>query len=195
MSLHFYRKRIKRTLIFISTLFLVIFITWGINQSIMPYLKSIATYQVRSYVNTLLRECVDENFVGVSKSEGSYDVVMIRAQLAKLVEDASVILERSSDTEVIYELPLGTLTQNMWLINFGPKIPVKMRMLQEVQGEVISEVVEYGLNNALISIYIILNVQVEVLAPFHLDELVIQSEIPLVIDVFEGDVPGVIRDW
>ena len=173
----------------------MLFITQEINRSIMPYLKSIATYQVRSYVNTLLRECVDDTFLGVSKSNGSYDVVAIRSQLVKLVEDASGILERNSNTEIIYELPLGTLTQNMWFMNLGPKIPVRMRMLQEVQGEVISEVVEYGLNNALLSIYIVLNVHVEVLAPFHLDELVIQSEIPLVIDVVEGEVPGVIRDW
>lgn len=195
MSLHFYRKRIKRALIFICVLFFSISITWGINEATVPYLKSIATYQVRSYVNTFLRECVDEGFDGITKNDGSYDVIAIRKQLSGLVENASSILEQDSNTEIIYELPMGSLTQNMWLMNLGPRIPVKMRMLQEVQGEVVSKVVEYGLNNALLSIYVILSVQVEVLAPYHLEELTIESEIPLVIDVIEGNVPMLVREW
>ena len=195
MSLHFYKNRIKRALIFLCLLFFWMFVFHGFNETTLPYLKSIATYHVRSYVNTLLREGVDEGFEGIHSSDGSYDVVAIRKQLSVLVEETSKILENESGNQILYELPMGTLTQNVWFMNIGPKIPIRMRLLQAVQGEIKSELIEYGLNNALLKIHVILSVEVEVLAPYHLEELVIQSEIPLVIDVIEGEVPSLMTQW
>ena len=195
MSLHFYKKRIKRTIIFLCLLFFGMFVVRGFNETTLPYLKSIATYHVRSYVNTLLREGVNEEFDGIASKDGSYDVVAIRKQLSVLVEETSKILENESGNQILYELPMGTLTQNVWFMDIGPKIPIRMRLLQAVQGEVKSEVVEYGLNNALLIIQVVLSVEVEVLAPYHLEEVVIQSEIPLVIDVIEGAVPSLMTQW
>lgn len=188
MRLSFYKRKIRRFL----TLFVILgVLLWSIeivSARTLPYLESIATYQVKSYVNTLLRECIDNEFEGIGNQKGAYDVVTIRKQVTKLVKDASVLLEESK-SEIIYELPIGALTKSVWLMNWGPKIPIRMRMLQAVNGEVTSKVEEYGLNNALLTIQVQLEVEVEVLSPYPIKTIRIQSEIPLVIDVREGPVP------
>lgn len=188
MRLSFYKRKIRR---FLVSLVLLGILLWGmetVSTRTLPYLESIATYQVKSYVNTLLRECIDNEFEGIGNQEGAYDVLAIRKQVTKLVKDASVLLEESK-SEVIYELPLGALTRAVWLMNWGPKIPIRMRMLQAVNGEVTSKVEEYGLNNALLTIQVQLEVEVEVLSPYPIKTIRIQSDIPLVIDVREGPVP------
>lgn len=195
MFLHFYKRKVKRAFILIGIITIVMTLCWGISESTVPYLRSIATYQVKSYVNTLLRDCVDQEFTGISRKEGSYDVIEIRKQLSQVLQEASNLLQESSNNDVIYELPMGALTQNVWLVNVGPMIPIRMKVLQEVRGEIMTEVVEYGLNNALLTIQVVLQVDIEVLSPYHLEEITIKSEIPLVIDVIEGNVPTYMAPW
>lgn len=192
MRLHFYKKKIKRTLVFLFLLFISIGIGTKISNSTLPYLQSIASYQVKSYVNTLLREHIDQEELVIQRVDGKYDVAAIRSQLAYLVEEASNLLK---EEEVIYELPFGALMQNVWLSHMGPNIPIRIRMLQEVQGEVSYTIEEYGINNALVSISVILQVDVEVITPYHLEQLSINSEIPLVIDILEGEVPTILPSW
>lgn len=192
MRLHFYKKKVRRTVIFLCLLFTCMWIGTKISQSTMPYLQSIASYQVKSYVNTLLREHIDQEELVIQRKEGKYDVEAIRSQLSHLVEEASKLLQ---EEETVYELPFGALTQNVWLSHLGPNIPIKIRMLQEVQGDISYTIEEYGINNALVIISVVLQVDVEVITPYHLEQLSISSEIPLVIDILEGEVPSILPNW
>ena len=59
---------------------------------------------------------------------------------------------------IIYEIPLGTITNSGFLSNLGPKIPIKLNIIGSVESNVKTNIKEYGINNALVEIYIRISV-------------------------------------
>ena len=67
---------------------------------------------------------------------------------------------------LIYELPLGAVTGNIFLNSLGTKIPLKLQIIGDVISEVDSNVSEYGLNNALLKIDIKITINTRIIMPF-----------------------------
>ena len=55
---------------------------------------------------------------------------------------------------IIAEIPIGVLTGNTLLSNLGPKLPVKLSIAGEIESELETEIKYYGINNALITVYV-----------------------------------------
>ena len=49
---------------------------------------------------------------------------------------------------------------------------------------------EYGINNCLVEIYILLEVNVKVLLPIISDDIVIKNEIPISYKIINGQIPS-----
>ena len=45
---------------------------------------------------------------------------------------------------IIYEIPLGTITNSGFLSNLGPKIPIKLNIIGSVESNVKTNIKEYG---------------------------------------------------
>lgn len=88
---------------------------------------------------------------------------------------------------IIFEVPLGLLSNNVFFNSFGPKIPIRVNYLGNVSLDVKSRVTNYGVNNALVEIYIYIEVIQEVVIPFQTKEEVLSSEIPIIIQVVKGN--------
>ena len=67
---------------------------------------------------------------------------------------------------IIYEIPLGTITNSGFLSNLGPKIPIKLNIIGSVESNVKTNIKEYGINNALVEIYIRISVTEQINVPF-----------------------------
>ncbi len=63
---------------------------------------------------------------------------------------------------IIFEVPLGLASNNIFFNSFGPKIPIRVNYLGNVSLDVKSRVTNYGINNALVEIYIYIEVMQEV---------------------------------
>ncbi len=88
---------------------------------------------------------------------------------------------------IVFEVPLGLFSNNVFFNSFGPKIPIKVNYLGNVSLDVKSRVTNYGINNALVEIYVYIEVIQEVVIPFQTKEEVISSEIPIIIQVVKGN--------
>lgn len=88
---------------------------------------------------------------------------------------------------IIFEVPLGLASNNIFFNSFGPKIPIRVNYLGNVSLDVKSRVTNYGINNALVEIYIYIEVMQEVVIPFQIKEDIISSEIPIIIQVVKGN--------
>lgn len=91
---------------------------------------------------------------------------------------------------IIYEIPLGVASNNNLFKNIGPKIPVKIEYTGNVGLDVKSRVKPYGLNSALIEIYIYVEVTQITILPFQSKEEKLTSEIPIVMKVIKGTIPN-----
>lgn len=99
------------------------------------------------------------------------------------------IKTQEEEEAVMFEVPLGQATNISLLSNLGPKVPVRMVFVGNVQSDVKDEVSEYGINNSLIKISIVLTVNVQVVIPFETEVAEVTTEVPVDIRVIQGKVP------
>ena len=78
---------------------------------------------------------------------------------------------------LVLEVPSGIIFNNYLLANLGPKIPVKISLTGEFESYVSSDVKEYGINNAMITININIKVTIE-------------NKIPIFMSLVNGTIPN-----
>ncbi len=102
------------------------------------------------------------------------------------------ILTTDSSTKdgIVLEVPTGIIFGNYILANLGPKIPVKISMTGEFESYVSSEVKEYGINNALITINITIKVTERITMPFVTEAITIENKVPIFISLINGSIPN-----
>ena len=90
---------------------------------------------------------------------------------------------------IILTIPIGNITGNNLLNNIGPKIPIKIKLVDNVIANFKTKVKEYGLNNALIETYIEIKVTVVIKMPFISKKITIKNNIPLTTQIIQGSIP------
>lgn len=90
---------------------------------------------------------------------------------------------------IIYEVSSGVIFNNAFLSNVGPKIPVRLNLIGDVTSNVSTDVTNYGINNALIQVYVNLKVTEQVMIPFYRKRVEIETKIPIALKMVTGSVP------
>ena len=90
---------------------------------------------------------------------------------------------------IIYEIPSGVVFNNAFLSNVGPKVPVKIKYSGNVGLDVKTRVEKYGINSALVEVYIYVEVTQRTILPFQSKDIKLTSEIPVVMKVIKGNAP------
>ena len=91
---------------------------------------------------------------------------------------------------IVYEIPVGLITNNIFLSNLGAKIPVRYKMIGDVVSNISTTVSSYGINNALIEVDVYVEVSMIVNLPFITNRITISNKIPLSIKIIQGVVPN-----
>lgn len=115
-----------------------------------------------------------------------------QGKIAELDLSNSIIVEyneRLARKGIFYEIPLGVIFNNSLLSNLGPKIPVKMNLVGSIISGVETKVTNYGINNALIEVYIHLQLSIQVILPFMSERIMVETDIPVAIKLIRGNIP------
>lgn len=99
------------------------------------------------------------------------------------------VLDKDLKKGIIYEVPIGVVFGNSFLANVGPRIPVKIKYSGNVGLDVKTRVSQYGINSALIEVYIYVEVTQRTILPFSSKDIKLTSEIPIVMKVVKGSTP------
>jgi sporulation protein YunB len=97
---------------------------------------------------------------------------------------------KNSKNGIVYEIPSGIIFGNALLSNLGPKIPVRINLNGDVVTNIKTEVTDYGINNALIKVSVTVKVYMNVIIPFNTKEVIVESDIPIVMRLIKGEVPN-----
>lgn len=89
----------------------------------------------------------------------------------------------------VVEIPIGQATGNTILANLGPKIPVHFEIVGSLRSDVDHEVNEFGINAALIEIYIPVTVNVQIVIPFSTSVAEVSTRVFIDSRLIMGDVP------
>lgn len=99
-------------------------------------------------------------------------------------EDLSSTLD-----SIILSIPIGVSSNGIYLANIGPRIPVKVSYMGFVASSIRTKIEDYGINNALVSIYIDCFITNEFIAPTIKKEINHEYNILIASKIIQGIVP------
>lgn len=90
---------------------------------------------------------------------------------------------------IFCEVSLGIIRNSLVFANVGPTIPIRLIFMGQVNTEIKVETKEYGVNNIMVEIYLIVKIHEMVSMPISskMKEVVIKE--PLSIEIIHGEVP------
>lgn len=92
-------------------------------------------------------------------------------------------------TGIIYKIPSGIIFNNALLSNIGPKIPVKIHLMGDIETNVKTKIKDYGINNTFLEVYIEVKVNEQIILPFSYKTVTIKEKIPIITKLFQGEIP------
>ena len=90
---------------------------------------------------------------------------------------------------IVYQISSGIIFGNPLIANIGPKIPVKLSLVGDATSSVSTEVTNYGINNALIQVYVNLKISEQIMIPFFSEMVDIDVKVPVSMKLVTGTVP------
>ena len=208
---------------FLSTIFCLELIDYQIVSILKPYMNSEVERLTNNIVNQAIRNKIKNanySFNKVNQNENSklfsYDTIMltkIKDEITAYVQDSFIQLDNGKIDEyfisdriktgrfkkvkhgVICDLTLGSVRGSTLFANVGPAIPIKLSFLGQIQSDIDVDIKEYGINNVLVTIYLIINVKEQISMPFSSDKVDIKVREPIVIDLVQGNIPHYFYDY
>jgi sporulation protein YunB len=208
-------KKKKRINLLIIPIILIILVSY-INKTITPKLEHYASIEIKRLSNLIITQSIkveslekiniNELFIINKNEKNEILTVDINTPLlnkvilewAVNIQDNLKTLEQgklNTDNEqnkkgTVIKIPLGQIYNNFLLNNRGPKIPVKLKILGDMETKVNTNIKNYGINNALIEITLDIKITEEVILPITTKEITVTQTIPLAMKIIEGLVPN-----
>ena len=91
---------------------------------------------------------------------------------------------------ILCEIPMGTIKGNFLFANIGPNIPIKLSFIGQVQANLDTKIINYGINNIVIENNIIVEVEERITMPTTSEKSIVKITAPLSIKIIKGKVPN-----
>ncbi len=105
------------------------------------------------------------------------------------IEFDDTVEDLAARDPTVVEVPLGHATGITLLANLGPKIPVHFEIVGSIQSDVMHEIKEFGVNAALVEIYIPFTVNMQIIVPFATSTREVSTRVFIDSRVIMGEVP------
>lgn len=111
-------------------------------------------------------------------------------ELESFKNDININYEESKkQSGIVYEVPLGMATGATLFSNLGPKIPVRLKILGDVISDMETRVIETGINNTHLEVYVKVNVKMNVIIPLIEPPIEISNAVKIGDIFVTGKVP------
>lgn len=94
---------------------------------------------------------------------------------------------------IFCEVSLGTIRNSILFSNIGPTIPIRLFFLGQVNTEVKVNTREYGVNNVMIEVILVIKVKEVISMPISSLKKEVVIKEPLSIEIIQGDLPHYIN--
>lgn len=135
-------------------------------------------------INRYATDKVDEFFLRVNSGE-----VPNEEESDLNLEYGDTVEDRRTEDPTLVEIPLGQVTGNTVLANLGPKVPVNLELVGNVQTDVVHETEDVGINGVLVKIYVHVESEVQIIIPFSTKVKKVSTDVYVTSGVVMGGVP------
>lgn len=202
----------KKLLVTLLILLISVSIFYGIlNKKAMPIIISYANSEAKKSAIDILRntglkeinKIIDSSDLYNISKNNKNEIESIDFNIPVLNEILIIVskkvreklyTEQQKNNNMIYNVPMGVWSGNAFFMNTGPKVPVKIEYKGNVGLDIKSNVKPYGVDSALIEVYIRVTVTQTAIIPFQSKDIKIVSDIPVIMKVIKGTTSGVLID-
>ena len=198
-------------LVFLVTFIIFRLVNREVKCVLVPYLENdMKRIGMQIINNSILDNKNEENYfdlVITSKNKNDeiisvdFDTLKVNKLLNNLnnsilkdlrdLENGSVSGFYSMDNHGVYRVPFFTFSNNIILKNLGFKMPFKVKIVGNSVSNIKTELSSYGINNALIKMYIEVSVNLQVILPFTTEIVNISNQVPVMMKIINGSIPEV----
>lgn len=200
----------KIIIICLITLICTIFLISFYNKKISPLLikyseiksKKIAIDIISKNVSKEVNMVLDNKdlFVIEKDNEGNIETIDYNTKIVNeilSVSSKTVLknfekIEKNNDG-IFMKVPIGVVSNNVFLENLGPKIPIKLELDGNILTSLKTKVKEYGINSALIEVSVKIEANIDVIVPFKSTEIKVINEVPISIKLAKGNVSSILN--
>lgn len=116
---------------------------------------------------------------------------MVRGEFDKLnLSNVSSAYYDEVNKGILFSISIGSATGNTLLANIGPKIPLNLSVAENVQASVNTKVTEYGMNNAMVEVFVNLTATTVIHMPLLSKKIKVENNIPLNMQIINGNLPS-----
>ena len=92
--------------------------------------------------------------------------------------------------QIFLFVPIGSALSSTYFYNVGPTIPVGVNFVGTILTNLETKITNYGLNNALVEVYVYIEFHNEIMAPYLTKDITLQYSSLIASMMIEGEVPS-----
>ncbi|MGL4730072.1 MAG: sporulation protein YunB [Clostridium sp.] len=198
------KKYTKFKIVAVITLIITISMSfiYYFDEIILPSVLVICDGEMRARAVQVMNKAVLKKYV----DEFDYDevikfdkddegnITLVQADTLKMNKIASELsLEVQDELNQIshqdVKIPMGYITKNNILANFGPKITAKMQPIGHVETRYISDFETAGINQVRHKIYVEVKTNIKVILPMANEDVDVVTQVPIAETIIVGKIP------
>lgn len=184
--LNYYNKKLSNNIIDIGSTKLEEITNYYVKKDIVPK---------NSNINDLLIINKNKNdeilYVDIDTESANKIMIDVVTKIQNSIngmEFEDKLLKKYNDN-IYLEIPLSFSHGGM-ISSLGPKIPVKLSFYEQVLASIDTEVSNYGINNAIVKVYLTIDLEQKLYVPFKQEKFTRQYRLLLSAKMINGTVPS-----
>lgn len=210
---------LKIVVIVVCIIFLTTFFLQRYTKKVSPKIMDIAEAKLEKFTNNFLSNNIGysilnnknlENILVINKNNKG-EILYVDYNLDKAYEALQIITDviyelfnnlengyfeniksddfHSTKEGLSLELPMFITSSSPLFSSFGPKIYVRIDFLSSILTNIKSKITDYGFNNALVELYVTINITELISTPVSEKELAFEYDVLVASKVINGRVP------
>ena len=184
-------------LVLVTALFTVVYLLKTIgptfNQLCLSEAKSTATQIVHETIDEVMEKYGYNDLITTVKDKDG-KIVSMQANIAimnKIVSQIALKIQEKIDNQDSRDISirLGTFTGITVLSGRGPKVPIRISSIGNLDTKISSEFTSAGINQSIHRIFASINCKIDVLTPFNTISSQIEEKVILAENVIIGEIP------
>lgn len=194
------KKKNKLFLILFILIIVIFFSLHFISKRLTPAIKNYSNLEIKHLVTEIITDTIKEIeidddilYVTKGKNDEISSIEYNTEKINNLLSDVNELLEIKINkirNKVVFYIPSFAIISNSLLANLGPKIPVKFTTIGNITNNVQTEVKDYGINNALVTVFLDININCKVILPVSEENIGINQRVQVAMKLIQGQIPN-----
>lgn len=195
---------------FFIIVLIIVFVLYFYSYKMMPLLIRYSKIKSKKIAIDIISKNVSDDVVKILDKEdlflverdnlGNIETVDYNSKVVnKILSDTSKrVVKNFQDLKsindgIIMKIPVGIISNNVFIQGLGPKIPVKIILDGNVLTSLDTKVKEYGVNSALIEVSVKIEANIDVIIPFKTSEIKVINNVPISLKIAKGNVSSILN--